>query len=71
MIGGRRVLCRRWAGGDDDVEGRMVGRVGQSAEGRGDGGRLAVAGDVCLDERRTVGDGYLDDGDLLDLSALG
>src|SRR6266511_4147069 len=34
-------------------------------------GILAVAGEVGVDEGSAVGDGYLDDGDLLDVSALG
>jgi hypothetical protein len=54
-----------------DAECRMVGRVGKGAEGGGDRGHLAVAGGVGRDERSAVGDGYLDDADLLDVSAAG
>lgn len=46
------------------------GRIRQGAEGCGDGGHLAVAGGVGLDEGSAVGHGYLDDADLLHVSAL-
>jgi hypothetical protein len=51
-----------------DAEGRVVRGVRERAQDACDSGQRAVAVAVRVEQRRTLGDGHLDDGDLLDAS---